>query len=309
MEVANYQKNNEVKITELFEMVFKKQISNEFWQWRFVNNPVKETQIILIWDKEELVSHYAVCPLKFLIEGKECKAALSMTTMTHPYHNGKGYFKKSAFALYEKLEQENFALVYGFPNSNSHYAFVNSLGWKDVERIPMLSINNFSLLKSATTEFKKIESFSHNHYQTFLFHTKEYALKLKRDEQFLNWRYKENPTNNYDCFESENVFFVTKKYSLNNSTAIDLCELYCDADAEKINEIVSFILMFYKNENVSQINFWLPLHDAKHLLLEKIGFKLTAPITFIGFRNSSKIDFSKYNTNDWFYSFGDSDIF
>jgi hypothetical protein len=299
----------EEKILELFELVFKKKISEEFWRWRFTSNPLKERQIMLIWDDEELVSHYAVCPLIFLIEGKEHKAALSMTTMTHPNHNGKGYFKTSANALYKKLEEENYALVYGFPNSNSHYAFVKSLEWKDLERIPMLSLNDFKLLEETKFSFERINTFTQHHHNIFLEQTKNYKIKLNRDADFLNWRYINNPENTYDCFSDGSSFFVTKKFVANGLLNIDLCELYCNADAETINQIISFIYYTYISENIAQINFWLPLHDAKHLLMEKIGFKLNAPITFLGFRNLSKIDFLKYTSKDWFYSFGDSDVF
>jgi hypothetical protein len=102
LEVKFYKDNDEKSILELFKIVYGRELTWSFWNWRFKRNPIFNTFISLIFEDELLVSQYAVCPIYFLINEIEVKVALSMTTMTHPNHVGKGYFKVAALKLYEK---------------------------------------------------------------------------------------------------------------------------------------------------------------------------------------------------------------
>ena len=101
----------------------------DYWQWRFLNNPLGKQYILLAWEKEMLVGHYAVSPLK-LIHG-DCiyKVALSMTTMVHPDWRNQKLFIRLASKVYQTLWEHEYAGVMGFPNDNSLPGFISSLEW------------------------------------------------------------------------------------------------------------------------------------------------------------------------------------
>ena len=83
MEIRPYSFKDEYAIIELFKICFNKNITYEYWDWRFNQNPFTNEKFIhLMWDGPLLVGHYAVSPIEMLIYGEKKMTALSMTTMT-----------------------------------------------------------------------------------------------------------------------------------------------------------------------------------------------------------------------------------
>jgi hypothetical protein len=313
MEMPNlrgFKEGDEVRILDLFKLVFKKGMSKEFWNWRFKSNVLKEVQLQLVEVDTAIVAHYAVCPVEFLVEGHLSNAALSMTTMTHPEHNGKGYFKQTANALYGKMLNENYSFIYGFPNLNSHYGFKKSLGWFDIERIPTLQISSERLqLSSSNTSiaFHEIYAFDESHTLLCQKYTAEYKFKLNRNAAYLNWRYNEHPENKYFAFGDENGFVVYKKFLTPNGVEIDICELMVPSDETYMLNMLQRIINSNASARISAINLWMPMTDARHLLLEKIGFGFSGQVTILAYR--PLVNELSVSLSDWYYSFGDSDIY
>ncbi len=84
MKILPYKTGDEHAILNLFERSFGKKLSIEYWNWRFANHPSGIRMIMLMWDGDTLVGHYAVSPAKLVIHQQEILTALSMTTMTDP---------------------------------------------------------------------------------------------------------------------------------------------------------------------------------------------------------------------------------
>ena len=198
MEIKKFKAGDEKAILDLFKLAFNKEMSMEYWKWRFQDNPFSdELMIHLMWEGDLLVGHYAVSPVEMVVNGEVKKTALSMTTMTHPEYNGRGVFTQLSTSLYNELKDEHkYAMVWGFPNNNSHYAFIKNLKWKNLATIPMLSLK--------TANFKKIES-ELNFEQHFNFteslskklSSVNKAVRLNKTEKYLNWRYVDNPSSDY----------------------------------------------------------------------------------------------------------------
>lgn len=105
MEIRDYKPGDEKQILKLFEYSFGKKLPEEYWHWRFIDNPQKQIMIKLMWDKEILAGHYAVSPIEMIVHGEKILTALSMTTMTHPDYIGKGIFTQLA-KLYIEMNQK-----------------------------------------------------------------------------------------------------------------------------------------------------------------------------------------------------------
>lgn len=315
MKISKYIKEDEVKIIQLFEKVFSQKMTLAFWNWRFKNQSFSDTLVSTMKTEDQIVGHYAACPIEFLYEKEIIKAGLSLTTMTDPNHTGKGIFPKLANHLYSEMKSNGYAFIYGFPNSNSHYGFIKKLNWENIASIPNLQLNtsNFNLSSSKKIKIDKDLSFNHKNYLAFLETTKSYKVKLNRSVDYLKWRYKENPQNKYVKFYfSDNeleYFAITKVYETSGSVEIDVLELVFNSDILILNELFSSILNFYKSESLDiKINTWLPLNDDKHILLEKIGFINKEPITYFGFYDFNNVS-TFLNNRNWYFSMGDSDIY
>ncbi len=318
MEIRNYQSGDETKILELFQIVFKKTLSDEFWKWRFADNPEHKFMIKLMWDGDVLAGHYAVSPVKMIVSGEEVLTALSMTTMTHPNYGGKGIFGELAESLYqEEYQKNNLVAIWGFPNSNSHYGFIKNLKWKNLEQIPTLSILTNQIKETSVERVEVVNDFTLNHENAFMQCTSDFEVKVNKTQEYLRWRFTSNPIFNYTIFSTKtnnafDWFAVTKvfpSFVQKDAYEVDIVELCFQADAALLSELLFAITQHYAAYNIIRINCWIPFNDTKHILFEKMGFSPIAPITYSGIRLMNETYHNMIDSNSWYYSMGDSDVF
>jgi hypothetical protein len=316
LQLKEYTIGDETKILDLFKLVFKKEMSLDYWNWRFKRNPIGKVMIQLMYDEQKLIGHYAVCPIVLKYKEMEITTALSMTTMTHPDYNGKGVFSTLAIELYKKENQiNNLQSVWGFPNVNSHYGFIKNLNWKDVCQIPTLSKNINQLdIPEISDYFTLIQVFKKTSDAVLLNYNNGYACQVKRDSFYLNWRYVENPSNSYDIFtnQTETEFFVTKvfkSFSDQETYEIDVLECLILANMQSVKELISKILHHYKNYNLAKINIWMPHNHPLHILFERSNFLLSEPVTFFGVNVMAEDREEMLDSRQWYFSMGDSDIY
>lgn len=317
MEISNYKNGDEHKIIALFEEVFNQKFALESWYWRFKNNPAGNYKIKLMWDGDKLIGHYAVSPIVLESFGQLINTAHSLATMTHPEYTGKGIFKLLANELYNELSAEGFQAVWGFPNNNSHYTFIKSLNWKNITSLHTLSIDVNSI--KTNEEFSQIIVKEYHVFDdldvVFIKNkTKDFHVKVDRNLAYLNWRYIDKPSVKYRKF---NIFknseliglVVTKIYPSNIEGYYDLniVESFLD-DYSNFHSTISSILRTY-DLKFKRVTLWKNLFDVDHLNLERIGFTPALPITYIGLMGLPSLDVANFNTNNWYFSQGDSDIY
>ncbi|WP_118973742.1 GNAT family N-acetyltransferase [Taibaiella koreensis] len=317
MELRDYVKGDEAKIFELFEASFGRPISKDFWNWRFLQNPLNQTMIKLMWDNDTLAGHYAVSPVSLDMNGAQILTGLSMTTMTHPQYSGRGIFSLLAEALYEEQRSRNkLEAVWGFPNNNSHYAFIKNLRWANIEQIPTFSLRIEKLKKTDPSDVRLADAFNKQNPAAIIDSTSGFDVKVKKTADYLNWRYVQHPTNKYKIFQMTlgglEYFAVTKifrSFTDSNRFEVDLIELYFPPVYDALLQLLNAITDFYSQYALLQINMWLPVNDEKHIVLEKIGFVLSGPVTYFGIRVLNEQYKALRENSRWYYSMGDSDIF
>lgn len=311
-QIRGYQTGDELKIIELYKLVFGRPLSLAEWEWRFVKNPYGQKMISLMWDGELLIGHYAVSPVEVIIEGKPILTALSLSTMTHPEYTGQGVFKELALQLYNDCRQEyGVHFVWGFPNDNSHYGFIKNLNWIDIGVVPNFRSNAIQI--GNIPKFSIVKRFSPIHEESANLFYDSAETRVNKTAAYLNWRYCENPTREYTIVELEGAdqakgFAVYKPYLNNGKKEIDIVELICETNAQVIQDLLSSI-MIVENNSVESINMWCSLNDKKHIVLEKMGFKNSGHITyFAALKDIENYGMAK-ELMTWNLSFGDSDVY
>lgn len=317
MEIKNYKKGDEKHILKLFKLVFGTPMSPYYWKWRFENNPAGKHKIKLMWEANQLVGHYAVSPVKLTIEGDDYFSALSMTTMTHPEFGGKGIFGLLANALYEELENDFQAkAIWGFPNTNSHYGFIKKLGWRDLSMISHLSIPIEKINPILNDKIRQFDNFTIDHENIIVNITSEFPVAVKRDADYMNWRYIDNPTSKYDRFEwvdnGLQGFVLVKKYpSAIKSGIYDLYITEIGIELSKISllpQFLSHIAAHYAQKEAT-LNTWLSLFDKRYIHFEKTGFNPVGKPTYFGVRPNVEMVNVLTDFRNWYYSYGDSDVY
>lgn len=321
MEIRAYQPGDEYKILELFETVFHKKMSLKYWQWRFGDNPIDKHLIHLMWDGDKLVGHYAVSAINIGIDNNVCKAALSMTTMTHPDYGGRGIFSKLAASLYDELKNErDYKCIIGFPNLNSHYGFIKNLNWSNIcicnHLIKDVSIYDATPCKNIFF----VENITQEHIDMLNNISKSFKVSVKKDIYYMKWRLTDNPNVKYYIFEYRQSgtlagFWIVKTYP---SDKVGIDNVFIIENAipfENITLVPQFIshIKYFLSEislNPETFNTWLPFNDCRHIYYEKYGFCIGGKPTIFGFcpfNNHIKEILS--DSRNWYYSYSDSDIF
>ena len=109
--------------------------SNKTFQYWYLDNPNGRVVSFNALYGDVLAAHYALVPIKMKIEGRVALGLLSMATVTHPNHRGKGLFKTLAKTTYEYAAQQGYEFVIGVANANSYPGFIKYFDFQDVGQL------------------------------------------------------------------------------------------------------------------------------------------------------------------------------
>jgi GNAT superfamily N-acetyltransferase len=111
--------------------------SSSFQHW-YLDNPNGRVVSFNALYGNIIASHYALVPVKMEIEGRVVLGLLSMATVTHPDHRGRGLFKKLAKMSYDYAAQNGFEFVVGVANANSYPGFIKYFDFQDIAMLEVL---------------------------------------------------------------------------------------------------------------------------------------------------------------------------
>lgn len=294
-------------MAELFEKSFGKIINNQYLHWRYLENPINDILVAVSIEDKCVVANYSASPCLICIEDKVYKTGLSMTTMTEPNYRGRGLFPQLANELYNYMTSSDYLMVWGFPNVKSHQIFNKYLWWTDICTIPMMQLSLMNCKKEVSNPYFDNE-FNLNYMES---KSIESLIHVKKDTQYLRWRYSNNPINSYENFvisHGNNVssFCVTKFYM----DSIDLVDFQVD-NLDEGEYLLRQVISFGLNSGCRFINCWAPTHHFMYSLCEKVGFRNSTQNTNFGFNAFNNTDYKYYleHYENWFIQMGDSDVY
>lgn len=347
---------DEDKIRALFALVFAKEISHEQWKWQYVDN---HTDLVMITVAEgmggELAGHYALRPVRMKIGDEICLGTLSLDTMVHPGYRRQGMFTKLARHMYHAAAEQGIPLTYGFPNKNSHHGLVNKLNWVDLcGRLPLFVkildtrnvlsnlINNKLLLSMAAplgkatlgligslrrntlpADCQLVEVAQFDERATSLWEraSASYPIMVVRDREYLNWRYVENPTEEYVIFVVERhseiaAYIVLKceqRFGLEVGFIVDL--LTIPGEPTIGGGLISEAVHFFQRQRMDMVGCLVLQHTPFVHSLANNGFvmvpkRLLPQELYLGVLRHTN-EFPEHfitNSENWFITFGDHDV-
>lgn len=313
--MRKYYLGDEFKILKLFKDVFYKEMQLEYWKWRYKKS--KQMYINLMWDDEKLVGHYALFPIDVILNGKITKTGFSMTTMTLKEYSGLGIFSTLAKNLY--LDSFNdLNIIWGFPNNNSLHGFVKNLNWIHICDINMLVKDISSEDRDAQYDNKyinEIKEFSSEYNDLNLKVASKYNFIVNRNEDYLNWRFVQNPVNKYHILEykRENIlkgYCVYKLYKNKESYFIDTVDILA-VDKYIFSELILKVILEAKKRQIKYVNIWMEDEELKNLLYD-VGFIDSGNVTHFGMCKNNEMKCLKNINSDlrkYYLTMSDSDVF
>lgn len=308
----NYINGDEARILDLFKDAFQREMSLDYWNWRYVQNPENHMLIRLVYDEEKLVGHYALSPVLICIGGVEYSAALSMTTMTHPDYQGMGLFKTLATQLFEN-EYDKLDLIYGVPNENSIEGFIKYLDFQLIKEIPMLQLNINEEIYNVDERCVEINKFDGRFDYLNEIMIKKYDVMISRTKEYLNWRYILNPQNKYRKFayiKNGEVlgYIITKTFQDESGLSGDIVDLLVK-DEEALEALLKNAFHSFKMNKIKLITTWNSDQDIVKYM-KNMGFIETSKkFYFIVKDNLELLSEKIFSFENWYLTMGDIDIF
>jgi len=292
--IRPYREGDEFGIIKLFKVVFQKDYDIARWNWLYRDNPVGIKTIMVAENHQgEIIAHYAVCPIRIIIDKEQKLGTVSLDTMVHPEYQGLGLFTKLASRLYESIASQGMILTYGFPNKNSFHGFTKKLFWSDLTDnlqiyVRVLRVDRFlqnhlkpQILSSlgcpiaknvigAFNRIKKVEKpkvFKSLHCDNISDNIDELwnrtisntHISVIRNKDYLTWRYLQNPGDKY------HVINTYDKQTLVGCAILKILErfglkigfiaeiLTDPSKPESINELLLESMSYYEEQGVDMV--------------------------------------------------------
>jgi hypothetical protein len=310
--VRSYQPGDEDAILALFAETYRAELGIDYWRWRFRDAPAGPGVIELAWDGDVLAGHYAVTPLDLVIDGRRVATGLSGTTMTHRDYRGQGLFPLLARATYERMAAAGMEHVWGFPNTNSHRGFVETLEWKDIGEVPFFehALEALRLPSERSPMIREVTRFEGSVDALCASLSRQARVFVHRDARYLDWRFFDQPGAAYRALvfgdeREPRAYAVYKRYT----DAIQIVDVVHGDDVEPAVKLCEEIARLGREQGAQRINLWLPLRGELHRALERLGFRPTGPVTYLGARPLEGGDEAVLDPRAWHYAMADSDVY
>lgn len=288
LDIRAYQPGDEQAILGLFAEAHPgREMTLAEWNWRYRTNPAGPGCIMLAWEASRLVAHYGTMSRLVLWEGAPVRTELSVNTMTAPSHRGQRLFQRLAEASYAVLESDGVAAVWGFPNSMSHRIFLRDLGWRNIGVIPFLrrSTEGVAADGAALDGFVEIERNDQRIEALWRRCSKGMDAAGVSDAAYIEWRFAGDRGDAYRLLAlpgsdgALEAVGVWKRYQAEMQVM-----LFLAASAVAAKGLVEAIVAMARREDTRSVALWCSLYDASHLELERMGFTLDGPVTYLGWR-------------------------
>jgi GNAT superfamily N-acetyltransferase len=295
---------------QLFKLVYGRTMSERFYRWRFIDNPFGPPMVSLLWDGETLAGHYSVSPTRAMVDSQPQLAAQSMTTMTHPSYRNRGVFTILAEHLYDRMADLGARMVWGLPNTQSHYGFTQKLKWKDVGLIATMT----QLVGPGERGGSIDEGRTNGPAVTDLFERSVDGRIFPsiKDEAYIRWRYVDHPEQQYRLFglpSSDDVLFVTKDYETPQGMALEVVDYLYARQPPLFSAAMRGLLDWARERRYAMVRTWMSMADPAFLHLEKLGFAPREPIAYFGGRalGAFELPADSWSERRWCVTMGNSD--
>ena len=352
--IRSYENGDSHELRKLYHLVFGIEVSEERWKWRYEKNPSGHIGIFVGVENDRIIAQSALMPLRMKIGDGIKLGALTIDSMTHPDYRGQGLYVKLDKYSFPELAKKGFPVIYGFPNKNMHPIRVKWLNWVDLSETLPIFVKPLNIPKilahwicsrlllaiSGTvcegvkrlmylgkeralppnSFIKKISVFDKRVDILWEKASSQHTIAVLRDSKYLNWRYIENPDNDYTVFIVEKskdilgyiILRCMKKFDLQMGLIMDIFTL--PEHQEVSHNLIFRGIQFFQEKKADVISCLMLRHSPYCQNLIKNGFfvlpsKLFPQEMHLGAcLNSSEYpkDFVT-NSKNWFITWGDHD--
>lgn len=319
--------------------------TSEYFDWQYRDGPYGPAKIALAKDKNgNIIGIEPILPMRILVDGKSIMSSLSCNSIVDPDFRNQGIFSQLVSNMLKLINSKEITTIYSIPNKKSYKIFLKN-GFTEICELPLLvrplKLSNYfsSPIKEIIKPFEifwkvkkgknKIEQFKGKINSDFEDLIKDLSKRTPilqiRDKEFLEWRYNKHPSRKYETHilkENNELlgYIITRIANINGKKIGIILDFVYNSkvkDNDGPKDLVKKVLERFWDEEVSLSIVTCGNDSQEKKILHQVGFKTSPrflkpePLYFIvGGSNSDDETLKKIkNFKNWFFTFGDYDVF
>jgi len=222
MKIRPFEHKDTNSLIELLEIVYRKSFTIDWWNWKYNQNPMGESVILVAENNGKIVGLRSFWKYDLMYRSNLLKAYQPVDTVVHEKYRGQGLFTKLTTAAINEAKHYDADLLFNYPNQNSLPGYLK-LGWNLLDHvrwwikpIGIVGFLSVPLAKGQRDSLKipgerKFVSCSDGSARN---NTNSNFISAIRTPAFLEWRYGLNPETDYCYLKSdglETLVRVTQK--------------------------------------------------------------------------------------------------
>lgn len=286
------------------------QKTEEVWRFKHVNNPFGKSLVLLAVEDGKVIGVRAFMRWKWQRGEETFSAFRAVDTATHPDHQGKGVFKKLTLKALEIGKERGDHFVFNTPNAQSKPGYLK-MGWKEVDKLKtsLRPVNPF-FWKSMNGISTYPKTWNDNNGFDFL---DDYNGKLvnkgelftPKDAAYLQWRYAENPLQDYHVLATSNLFLAAYVKKQGRFKELRVSEVIRSSKIS--NAVIKKELKSWARKYGVHFISFSPISDVR--FLTAISGKFGPVLTFRNMEVSEEKEKEFLKIDTWAYSLGDLELF
>jgi GNAT superfamily N-acetyltransferase len=342
-QIDRYRPDDRRSVEALYRRVFghdAAEASRLRWEWQYrrnPNNPEQEPEIWIAREGPAIIGQYATMPVRLSVRGGEVQGSWGMDVMVAPERQRQG-LGEQLFRTWDR----NVGASLGLGLSDSSYRLFQKLRWPDVGPVPCLvkpltrrafrrpnwpvPVNR---LVSAITlpivkivarkrplgaEVKVMQRFDESFTELWDSLAPKFALAVRRDAAYLNWKYVSAPHVRYVLAalrrDGRNVGYAVYRHLHEPRGRVTLLvDFLTDPEDENgLRALLQWVDREARFADSDKIRAFV-MHGAFRKVLRKSGyFQVKSTMEFVAKVNHVNVDSAFYDDPGlWHVTLGDSD--
>lgn len=332
--IRSYKQGDEGAINNLFCEVFHQTRGLDHWFWKYRDNPYGSYIISLALSPDkEVAAHYAGYPVRLLYYPSEGSPPEESTIcqlgdkMTSPAYRSVGFGASSLMAktfMHFKGAFDNLFFSYGFLTHHSlrfgllllNYRIIEPVMYRKIGLDRLRSPGSRNTIEKLLTPVRVQEAAGIDETWTKFFYdaAPHYCHLIKRDRQYLTWRYLSRPDKKYLLIVARRFSRITgwSVFHREGNSIIWGDALFSPGDAGSVKSVLAFLAGHAIAQGADTLEGWFPEKPGWwNLILDELGFTSGPEPNNLRFCivNFPREEVPERLAGSFYYTMGDSDLF
>jgi hypothetical protein len=229
LHIREYTQNDIKSILNLFRVSFHKEVSGEWFRWKYQHSPWGTKGYVVV-DDDAVVAFYGGIRLQFLFNGDRLWAYQFCDVMTHPGYRGRLLAGKTPFVIRiaRKFHEDNpMEFAFGFPSERHARLQTMMIGGTSYSHVTVFKkeltpldtprLNPYRVVTGWTSIDKRDID------ELWQRSSRRFSLTIVKNSNYIFWRYRNSPSGSYEVIAMKSrILRKVKAFAIIKTTGNEL---------------------------------------------------------------------------------------